>query len=128
LCGQIDDNIKFFAGKNICYLLSIRNVCLDKGEVLLAFKQFQAVIFQIDVIIVIQIIKAAYSVTPLKQSLGEVKADEAGGAGYEGFMHEGYHLDCHGAHAPRNDNMGGVFILRQTRDEQKNWDVGWHTI
>jgi len=86
LCGQINDNIKFFARKNIYHIFSIRNVCLDKGEVLLAFKQFQAVMFQIDVIIVIQIIKAADLVTPFKQALGEVKSDEAGGAGYAGFV------------------------------------------
>ena len=67
---------------------SIGEVGDDLGEAGAAFEAGEAGALEVDVVVVVEVVEADDFVAAVEQALGDVRADEAGGAGDEDFHGE----------------------------------------
>jgi len=67
-------------GEQRFHVLAIREVDLEEGELVVALKNFQAVLFKGHGIIIIEIVQTDNGMSHLEKTLAEMEADESGSA------------------------------------------------
>lgn len=84
---QVNHGIELLLGKELFRQLPIRHVEIRMAESLKRKQLCQSGLFQLRIIIIIEIIQANHGATAFKQTLGEIMADKAGSAGNKYFLH-----------------------------------------
>lgn len=83
---QINHPVELLLGKELFRQLPIRHVEIRMTE-LLEFKQLgQTGLFQLRIVIIIEIIQPDHGTTVFKQAVGEIMADKTGSTGNEYFF------------------------------------------
>ena len=78
---QIDHGIKAVTGKQFLHGIPVRQRFPHEAEAGQRLKQPQAVLFETDIVIIIQVIQTGYQIAPLQQALHQMKPDKSGRAG-----------------------------------------------
>src|SRR3954465_1600437 len=87
LSGQIDDTLWSMASEEVCDCLLVGEVCPHELKAWSRFQSCQPGLFQSHVVVIVEIVEPDDLFTTLQQALGEMKADEAGGARHESTCH-----------------------------------------
>ncbi len=81
----MNNTLKGLVAEQLGDALSVSKIQLDKGELLMWLKKFETGKFQVNVIIVIQVVDADNLVTGGQQALRYVEANKSCCAGYQIF-------------------------------------------
>ena len=83
LRGEVGDGIEALRREQGLHRCSIGQIALDEAESLMACELGDACALQAGVVVIVEVVEADDDVARLEQALGEVVADETGGAGDE---------------------------------------------
>ena len=80
---QVHDGVKLLSRKKVLHGRTIGQVDVDMGECRVRGQLVQAGLFKLGVVVIVEVVQANDMDAVIQELPGEVKADEAGGAGYE---------------------------------------------
>ena len=83
LCGEMDDSSRSGVPEHALERHPIREIGLDEAELLERVELAQSCLFEMDVVVRVEIVEPDDLLAALEQALRHVHADEAGAAGNE---------------------------------------------
>jgi hypothetical protein len=89
LGGQVDDLVELLFGKELLHAFVVRHVHFHETEVLVGRQAGQAVVLELDFVIVIEVVETNHLIASCQQELAGVHADKTGCAGNENFHGRG---------------------------------------
>ena len=120
LCGKMNHSLKGFFRKKCGHRPVIGHIHLDEAKIRVSGKSRQSGLFEIDVVIVVEIIDTDNLIPSRQQTEGGVHADESGSAGKQDFHPADFTLSAGGLdthHARhREDHAEGTALAKLAFD------------